>query len=129
MPSKPRKPTKFEVFKKWCLRKKTFRFREVTREFGPYASSEHIYLNSLRRHKMIKQVSRGLYKVVDPVRMRTVTTGDLYVRSQLPVLRRKIEDYRKDFYRICHEAYLLREKIKELTPVKAPANPAPGETL
>ena len=114
MPTKAKKPTKFETFKSWLLKNKKFRFGDVTRAFGPYASSEHIYLNSLRRHRIVKKVARGQYVVASVVRLKGITTGDLHAKSQAKVLRRKLEQKYNDTWNLYAEIRKLNEKIRQL---------------
>lgn len=106
-----RKRTKFEKFKTWLLRRKEFRYKDVDAAFGRYCQSEHIYLNSLRRHRIVKKVARGRYQVADATRLRGITTGDLHAKSQVQVLRRRVEEYRKDCYEAWGELAKLRQEL------------------
>lgn len=107
----PRRPTKFEKFKGWLLRRKTFRYKDVDAAFGRYCGSEHVYLNSLRRHRIVKKVARGLYQVADATRLKGITTGDLHAKSQVKVLQRRVEEYRQDCYEAWGELAKLRAEL------------------
>lgn len=110
--------TKFDSLKKFILRKKTFRFRDVNEHFDQQPNSLNsytTYLNTLRRAGLVKQTGRGQYKVLNAKKLRAASSAEI----SNSLLVKKLEDQlflvKKDLNHELSENRFLSRTNEELT--------------
>lgn len=110
--------TKFENLKKFILRKKTFRFRDVNEHFDQQPNSLNsytTYLNTLRRAGLVKQTGRGQYKVLNAKKLRAASSTEISNSLLVKKLEDQLFEVKKDLRHEESESLFLLRTNEELT--------------